>query len=86
MDRLITTIHAMVSLALRASGMDNLHASTFRKTFLSFKSYINCSSLSLKTLVTMSGQSYAANLRVDRGLSKEEEFGLAGLNMDGPIT
>ena len=22
----------------------------------------------------------------DRGLSKEEEFGLGGLNMDGPIT
>ena len=53
--------------------MDNLHASTFPKTFLSFKLDINCSSLSLKTLVTMSmyGKSCADKLRaeIDRWIS-----------------
>ena len=28
----------------------------------------------------------STNFILDRGLSKEEEFGLGGLNMDGPIT
>ena len=65
MDRLITSIHAMISLALRALGMNNLHASIFPKKFLSFKSDINCSSLSLKTLVTMCGRSCADKLRVE---------------------
>ena len=67
MVRLTTTIHTMVSLVLKALGMDNLHASTFPKTFLSFKLDINCSSLSLKTLVTMSmyGKSCADKLRAE---------------------
>ena len=65
MVRLTTTIHTMVSLVLKALGMNNLHASTLPKTFLSFKSDISCSSLSLKILVTMSGQSCAVKLKAE---------------------
>ena len=62
---LITVIHAIVKLVLSALGVDNLHASTLPKTFLSFKSDISCSSLSLKILVTMSGQSCAVKLKAE---------------------
>ena len=76
MDRLIKSIHAMISLALRALRMDNLHASIFPKNFLSFQLDINCSSFSLKTLVRMFGWSYADKLRaeIDRWISSQYEL------------